>query len=185
MKRRRFTAKYYNSGDGMMTAIWGPSLWHALHTISFNYPVKPTSADKLQYRNFMYSLENVLPCGKCRENLRIYYKHNPLTSKCLGSRRSLSMYVYKLHESVNKLLGKRSGLTYCEVRDLYEHFRARCKKTRKRDRKFTKKEVKGKGCTEPLYGLRSKCVLSIIPADKRCKSMKIDSHCLKKHRMKA
>ena len=32
----------YNSGDGMLTSVWGPGMWHVLHTMSFNYPVKPT-----------------------------------------------------------------------------------------------------------------------------------------------
>jgi hypothetical protein len=34
--------------------------------------------------------------------------------------------VYKLHETVNKMLKKKSGLTYCDVRERYEHFRSRC-----------------------------------------------------------
>ena len=37
----------------MLTSVWGPSLWHSLHTISFNYPVKPTKelfdADPIGY----------------------------------------------------------------------------------------------------------------------------------------
>jgi len=32
----------YNSNDGMLTSVWGPSMWHYLHTMSFNYPVAPT-----------------------------------------------------------------------------------------------------------------------------------------------
>ena len=35
---------------GMMTAIWGPTLWHSLHTISFNYPIKPKKTnERLSY----------------------------------------------------------------------------------------------------------------------------------------
>ena len=30
-----YSEKEFNSGDGMLTAVWGPSLWHTLHTISF------------------------------------------------------------------------------------------------------------------------------------------------------
>ncbi len=45
-KKKTFTRKHYNSGDGMLTTVWGPSLWHYLHTMSFNYPVKPTKTDK-------------------------------------------------------------------------------------------------------------------------------------------
>ena len=28
MKKRVFTKKHYMSGDGMLTSVWGPSLWH-------------------------------------------------------------------------------------------------------------------------------------------------------------
>ena len=41
-----YTKKDYKSGDGMLTTVWGPSLWHYLHTMSFNYPNQPTKKDK-------------------------------------------------------------------------------------------------------------------------------------------
>ena len=63
-----FTKEHYNSGDGMLTAVWGPPLWHSLHTISFNYPVKPTKEDKDNYYNYFKSIQFVLPCRYCREN---------------------------------------------------------------------------------------------------------------------
>ena len=34
----------------MLTSVWGPSLWQYLHTMSFNYPVKPTKEDKKNYK---------------------------------------------------------------------------------------------------------------------------------------
>ena len=161
----------------MLTAVWGPSMWHALHTISFNYPVAPTKADKRRYKVFMESLAHVLPCGKCRANLAVYYKKHPLTDRCLESRRTFSLYVYRLHEAVNKLLKKASGLSYCDVRDLYEHFRARCA-DENAAHMFTKRELGGHGCASPLNGKKAKCVLSIVPATKRCKSMSVDAKCL-------
>ncbi len=45
-KKRVFTKKHFNSGDGMLTAVWGPSLWHFLHIMSLNYPIRPTSDEK-------------------------------------------------------------------------------------------------------------------------------------------
>ena len=36
----------YNSNDGILTSIWGPPLWHFLHSMSFNYPNKPTKLQK-------------------------------------------------------------------------------------------------------------------------------------------
>ena len=44
-----FSKSDFNSNDGMMTHVWGPSLWHTLHTISFNYAVNPTEDDKTNY----------------------------------------------------------------------------------------------------------------------------------------
>ena len=68
MKNKTFTKEDYNSGDGMLTYVWGPSLWHSLHTISFNYPVKPTKKQKNNYFKFMKNLKNILPCIYCRQN---------------------------------------------------------------------------------------------------------------------
>ena len=48
-KTRVFKKKELNSGDGMLTTVWGPSMWHVLHTMSFNYPVQPTKEDKQNY----------------------------------------------------------------------------------------------------------------------------------------
>ena len=45
-----FSEQEYNSGDGMLTTVWGPSLWHYLHTMSFNYPNQPTKKDKENYK---------------------------------------------------------------------------------------------------------------------------------------
>ena len=70
-----FTEHDYNSNDGMMTSIWGPTLWHSLHTISFNYPTHPTDSDKKHYKDFMSSLVNVLPCKYCR-NSYLFGRHH-------------------------------------------------------------------------------------------------------------
>ena len=65
-----FTKLDYNSGDGMLTSIWGPPLWHTLHTISFNYPVKPSKEDINNYYKFFKDIKDVLPCKYCRINLK-------------------------------------------------------------------------------------------------------------------
>ena len=88
---KTFTKSDYNSGDGMLTSVWGPSMWHTLHTISFNYPVNPSSKEKKQYFIFFNSLGNILPCRYCRENLKKNLKCNPLTMNTMKNRKSLSM----------------------------------------------------------------------------------------------
>ena len=180
-KKRVFSKKDFSDGDGMLVSIWGPALWHSLHTMSFNYPVKPTLNDKSNYRRFMMNLVNVLPCRHCRENLKKNYKAFPLTMDCMKDRNQFSRYVYRLHERINKNLGKDSGLSYCDVRERYEHFRARCteEKPKMFDFKKTRKSKKEKGCTEPLYGKKAKCVIKIVPKEEKCKTFQMDEKCRK------
>ena len=125
-KSNVYTKKDYESGDGMLTSVWGPSMWHYLHTMSFNYPVHPSSEQRRHYYSFMKSLVNVLPCKYCRINLKTNYKNLPLRKCDMKNRESFSKYVYHLHELVNKMLKKKSGLSYCQVRDRYENFRDMC-----------------------------------------------------------
>ena len=180
-KKRTYKRKDYYSGDGMLTTVWGPAMWHSLHTISFNYPVKPTKKEKKDYRRFILNLQNVLPCRYCRENLKRNFKAHPLRMCDMKDRDSFSRYIYKLHEVVNKMLGKNSGLSYCDVRERYEHFRARCTQDKPKMFNFRKtKKRKEKGCTEPLYGKKAKCVMKIVPQDEKCKTLVIDKETVKK-----
>ena len=178
-RSRTYNKKDFKSGDGMLTTVWGPSLWHYLHTMSFNYPNNPTNKEKRHYRDFILSLRNVLPCKYCRENLDRNFKNLPLRHCDMKNRDTFSRYVYNLHETVNKMLGKKSGLTYCDVRERYEHFRARCVENPKMA-KINKTRKKERGCTEPLYGKKAKCILKIVPQDNSCNTFQMDKKCIKK-----
>ena len=188
IKKRVFTKKDFSSGDGMLTPVWGPSLWHFLHMMSFNYPVKPSKEEKKHYRDYVFSLQYILPCHFCRVNLTKNFKLFPITDAVMKSRDSFSRYIYELHELINKMLGKKSGLTYCDVRERYEHFRARCSDENpkpfdfekiKKAKSKTLKKKKEKGCTEPLYGKYAKCVIKIVPQEEKCETMQIDKKCYK------
>ena len=176
----------YNSGDGMLTTVWGPSMWHYLHIMSFNYPINPTKLDKKNYRDFIINLQNVLPCKYCRQNLKNNLKQQPLTIKDLNNRESFSKYVYELHELINNMLKKPSNLTYEEVRDRYEHFRSRCTDKPKvyeiskiNKNNSTQEKSQEKGCTEPLYGKKSKCIIKIVPQEQKGASFQMDKKCIK------
>lgn len=181
---RVFSKKDYISGDGMLTTIWGPNMWHYLHTMSFNYPINPDESNKKYYKEFVLNLQHTLPCKYCRINLKNNLEAHPLLDCYMKNRDTFSKYIYRLHEIVNKLLNKKSGLSYCDVRERYEHFRARCTDEKpslfKFKRQLTrKKRRKEKGCTEPLYGKKSKCVMNIVPQDDRVVTLKIDDKCIK------
>jgi hypothetical protein len=109
----------------------------------------------------------------------------------MKNRETFSRYIYDLHETVNKLLNKKSNLTYNEVRERYEHFRSRCtnetktnpiilKKSKSSKNSITKKNKKETGCTEPLYGKKSKCIINIVPQENKSKTFKVDKKCEKK-----
>ncbi len=172
-----YSLEDYNSNDGMLTTVWGPGMWHFLHTMSFNYPAHPNETQKKHYRDFILSLRNVLPCGKCRKNLAKNLAVLPLKMKHMTNRHTFSRYVYDLHETVNKMLGKKSGLSYETVRERYEHFRARCTTKKK---KVVVEKKKEKGCTEPLFGEKSKCVLKIVPQTQKCETLQIDQKCIRR-----
>jgi hypothetical protein len=112
---------------------------------------------------------HVLPCKHCRNNLVKTYSKMPITMVHMKSRDSFSRFVYALHEKVNTMLKKTSGLTYEQVRERYEHFRARCEHT-----------PGEKGCTEPMLGKKCKSVISIVPQTKDCPSLKIYKSTLRK-----
>ena len=115
-------------------------------------------------------------CSISLKNMEIL----PLNMEVFKSRLTLSKYIYNLHELVNTLLDKKSGLSYEDVRDRYEHFRSRCLE----DPKNINKKIKEKGCTEPLYGIKSKCIINIVPKDNRMNSFKMDPKCIIKKECK-
>jgi hypothetical protein len=181
-KKYIFNKNDYKSGDGMLVSVWGPAQWHFLHTMSFNYPVNPTLKDKKHYRDYVLNLRYVLPCKYCRMNLTNNLKKKPLQMCHMASRDTFSRYIYELHETVNKMLNKKSHLSYCDVRERYEHFRSRCTDEKPTVFKFktTKtRRKKEKGCTEPLYGKKSKCVINIIPQEDKTATFNIDKKCIK------
>ena len=181
-KKYVFKKNEYNSGDGMLTSTWGPAAWHFIHMMSFNYPVEPTIENKKQYRNFVYNLRHVLPCKYCRINLSNNLKQKPLLMCHMKNRFTFSKYIYELHELVNKMLGKKSHLSYCDVRERYEHFRSRCTEEKPKIFTFKKsltRKKKEKGCTEPLYGKKSKCIINIVPQEDKAATFQMDKKCIK------
>ncbi len=196
--KRVFSKKDFSSGDGFLVSVWGPLQWTFLHIMSFNYPVNPTPEDKKHYRDYVLNLQYVLPCKYCRMNLTNNFKKKPLQMCHMANRETFSRYIYELHETVNRMLKKKSKLSYCDVRERYEHFRSRC--TEEKPRVFTFKRVnastnaktkkekeknngkgkeKEKGCTEPLYGKKSKCVINIVPQEDKSETFKMDKKCIK------
>jgi len=94
--KKVYNKKDYSSSNGMLTSVWGPSMWHTLHTISFNYPVNPSKKDVKNYKYFILNLQYILPCSYCRENLKNNFKKFPLKNNHMKNRDTFSYYIYQL-----------------------------------------------------------------------------------------
>ena len=98
-------------------------------------------------------------------------------------RKSFSRFIYDLHETVNKMLGKPAGPSYDKVRRRYENFRSRCLQPQQQgecEAGSAAPTVLEKGCTEPLYGKKSKCVLRIVPKESDHRTFAMDQQCVVK-----
>ena len=83
---------------------WGPGLWIFLHSITFNYPTKPTWTEKKIMNDFLTQLQYILPCVTCRT----HYKDYILTHKPqLETRSEFVVWMIQLHNTINKRYGKR------------------------------------------------------------------------------
>jgi hypothetical protein len=81
------------------------------------------------------------------------------------------------------MLKKKSNLTYCDVRERYEHFRSRCVDEKPKVFKYSEiktRKNREKGCTEPLYGKKARCILNIVPQNEKGQSIQIDKKCMKR-----
>ena len=98
--------------------IWGPHLWFSLHTISLNYPLKPTQIDKDNYKNFFMNLQEVIPCSVCKKNYIRHLNEHPIKD-FLDTRKSIVYWVIDMHNMVNSEIGKKV-LSYDVVIKKYE-----------------------------------------------------------------
>jgi hypothetical protein len=95
----------------MNTTFWGPSGWEFLHTLTFIYPVKPSYNDKVKMQNFMNSINYILPCKYCRLSFTKYSQSLPINDY-LDSKEKMIIWLYKIHNKVNKKLRKQGFCKY-------------------------------------------------------------------------
>ena len=107
---------------GFQATVWGPGMWFFLHTISMNFPLKPTENDKNSYEQFLRSLGDVLPCSYCSQHYKDHVTKNFDAKKVLKSRDTLSRWMYEFHQIVNQRLNKGSNLSYEDAMELYSRF---------------------------------------------------------------
>lgn len=83
-------------------SIWGPSTWNLFHLMSYSY----NPECKKQYVNIIRNMPYILPCMVCSDHFRRMLFNNPPEKFC-DSKENMIKYFNKLHNNVNKRLGKR------------------------------------------------------------------------------
>ena len=154
-----------NIDNGMMTKVWGPAGWLFLHCVSFGYPyaINPDNPDHAykqdHYKTFFNLAGYVLPCKYCRQSYIDFIRETPIDN-FLDTRHNLCKWLYIIHNKVNKKLGVAHDCipSFKEVKEFYEQFRAKCKKTSDEERKANKE----KGCVKPADGTPKKCVINVV-----------------------
>ncbi len=86
--------------------VWGPPAWDFLHTITFNYPYRPTPKEKMKAIIFFETLEDMLPCHSCRKHYQENLAKYPVRN-AVSDRDTLVKWLIHIHNQVNRLLGKR------------------------------------------------------------------------------
>lgn len=164
------------SKQGFSTAIWGAMLWPVLHIIALNYSCSPTKQEQKDYYTFFKILAKILPCRACRCSTDKFYKSAPtrLTMQVFKSRTTLAMWVWRLHNRVNKRLDKRCSLSFPAMSRKYEGFRADCNAAKH-------------GCETPAGKPKKRAVVVIMTVE-QYKASKLKSSVVdvsrKQHRLK-
>lgn len=90
----------------MDTRFWGPSGWRLIHLITFTY----TPSDSAKVGKFFETLPYVLPCKFCRCSLTEYMDADPVKD-ALDSRKSLTKWLWRIHNKVNDKLRSQGLVT--------------------------------------------------------------------------
>jgi hypothetical protein len=135
-------SKADNRNNGLITKIWGSPGWTFGHAVTFGYPIEPTPDQMADYKAYFTYLGKVLPCRFCRESYQQFITTGDavLTDETMTNRQTLTRWFYDVHNAVNNKLGVDYGVTYEDVVNRYESFRAKCGKT----------DPAVKGCIAPL-----------------------------------
>lgn len=141
------------SRQGFQTRIWSV-VWLFLHVCSLNYPCNPTREEQEHYYMFFQMLAKVLPCSACRASTAHFYTSGStkLTMNVFKSRTTLALWLWRLHNRVNKRLNKKCNLSFKQMCQKYEAFRASC-------------DAKKHGCEAPAGKVKKRAVVVLMTDD--------------------
>lgn len=85
----------------------GRAGWTVLHSFAAYFPLKPTKTEISAGRGLVQAYSTLYPCEDCRDDFSAYVEKNPLPRDNELNRDTLSMYLCRAHNDVNKKLNKK------------------------------------------------------------------------------
>ena len=85
--------------------LWGNHGWVFLQHVALSYPNQPNKEIKQNYKDFFYSIKNILPCETCALNYLDHIQKIPIDNY-LKNRNTLFSWIIKIHNEVNKITNK-------------------------------------------------------------------------------
>jgi hypothetical protein len=101
--------------------LWGPHGWFFLDNIVFSYPEKPSTSDKILFRDFFNNIGKMLPCESCRKHYYKNLKKNPLTDRILSDKSKFIDWILQMHNYV-RISNKQQPFTRQQMMDYYNNY---------------------------------------------------------------
>ncbi len=102
--------------------VWGPSLWSAMHSLSFSYPAacEATCHERAAMFDFLKALKTLIPCEECKAHYSVWFDDHigSKASRVLAGRDDLSRSLVSLHNEVNAR-EKKATVAYDDVKRRY------------------------------------------------------------------
>ena len=98
--------------------FWGPKGWFFIDSIVLSYPDRPKPEDQEIFKNFILSLETILPCEGCRYHFGEFVAVNPLSNEVMADKKKLINWILACHNNVRKYQ-KKSQFTLDEFYTYY------------------------------------------------------------------
>src|ERR1700753_3921900 len=85
----------------------GRNTWTLLHSITAQYPERPTFTEQANARAFISSFSNLYPCWSCAGDFRKWLRSDGNAPR-VSSRQDFGRWMCEAHNAVNEKLGKKT-----------------------------------------------------------------------------
>ena len=105
---------------GIQPKIWGPAAWFFFHSVMHNYPIDPSENNITEYKQFLTSFANVLPCPTCKDDFTSLVNEYIVDDSYFTTKNQMVYLGYLLHDRVNEKIGNKYDITPDKVLETYK-----------------------------------------------------------------